>query len=219
MTGSHEPIRLEAHHSRLASAVMGRAFQDEPGWQYLIPDYARRLRLLPAFFHIVVRYSLRYGEVYTTPALEGVACWLPPGNTTPLFSRLARIGIRDARLGLELGWSGFRRYTVMEAYVDAVHKQYVPGQHWYLWAIGVDPPCQGQGIGGMLMQPVLARADADGLPCYLETSKERNVPFYKKYGFTVVSEGVGPKSGQRDWAMLRKPLRTPISLPHPAPQT
>ncbi len=219
MTRSHEPIRLEAHLSRQASAVMGRAFENDPGWQYLIPDHARRLRLLPSFFHIVVSYSLRYGEVYTTPALEGVACWLPPGNTTPLFSRLARIGMREARLGLELGWAGFRRYTVMEAYVDAVHKQCAPGQHWYLWAIGVDPACQGQGIGGMLMQPVFARAGADGLPCYLETSKERNVTFYKNHGFSVVSEGVVPKSSLRVWAMLRKPLRMPTSLPHSAPQT
>jgi ribosomal protein S18 acetylase RimI-like enzyme len=219
MTRSHEPGRLEAHHSRQASAVMGRAFQDDPAWQYLIPDHARRLRLLPSFFHIMVRYSLRYGEVYTTPALEGVACWLPPGNTTPLFSRLARIGIRDAGLGLELGWAGFRRYTVMQAYIAAVHKQCIPGQHWYLWAIGVDPSCQGQGIGGMLMQPVLAGADADGLPCYLETSNERNVPFYKKYGFTVVSDGVIQKSDLRVWAMLRKPFRMPTSQPHSAPQT
>jgi ribosomal protein S18 acetylase RimI-like enzyme len=219
MTRSNAPVRLEAHHSRQASAVMGRAFQDDPGWQYLIPDHFRRLRLLPPFFHILVRYSLRYGDVYTTQALEGVACWLPPGNTSPLFSRLARIGIRDARLGLELGWAGFRRYTVMQAYNDAVHKQCVPGQHWYLWAIGVDPPYQNQGIGAMLMQPVLARAEAHGLPCYLETSTERNVVFYKKYGFTVVSEGAVPKSSLRVWAMLRKPFRMPTSLPHSAPQT
>jgi len=219
MTRSHEPVRLEARLFKRASAVMGRAFQDDPGWQYLIPEDARRLRLLPTFFSIVVRYGLCYGEVYTTPALEGVACWLPPGNTTPLFSRLARIGIRDARLGLELGWAGFRRYMVMEAYVDAAHKQCAPGRHWYLWAIGVDPACQGQGIGGMLMQPVLARADAGGLPCYLETSKETNVPFYRKYGFTVVSEGVVPKSDLRVWTMLRKPLRMPTFLPHSAPQT
>ena len=207
MTRSHEPIRLEAHQFKRASEVMGRAFQEDPAWKYLVPDDARRLRLLPPFFSIVVRYGLRYGEVYTTSTLQGVACWLPPGNTTPRFSRLARLGMREARLGLELGWAGFRRYTVMEAYDDAVHQQSVAGQHWYLWALGVDPPCQGQGIGGMLVQPVLARAGADGLPCYLETSNERNVPFYQKYGFTIVSEGEVPKSNLRVWAMLRRSYR------------
>jgi ribosomal protein S18 acetylase RimI-like enzyme len=205
MIRSYEPIRLEEQHFKRASEVIGRAFQDDPAWKYLVPDDARRLRLLPSFFSIVVRYGLLYGEVYTTPALEGVACWLPPGNTTPLFSHLVRIGFRHASLGLELGWAGFRRYTATEAYDDAVHKQSAAGRHWYLWALGVDPPCQGQGIGGMLMQPVLARAEADGLPCYLETSNERNVPFYRKHGFMAVSEGVVPKTNLSVWAMLRKP--------------
>lgn len=205
MTISHEPIRLDAQHFKQASAVMSRAFQNDPVWKYLLPDDARRLRSLPSFFSILVRYSLRYGEVYTTPDLEGVACWLPPGNTTPAFGRLLRIGFREASLGLELGWAGFRRYTAMEDYCDTIHKRSVAGQHWYLWGLGVDPSCQGHGIGGMLIQPVLARAASSGLPCYLETSNARNVPFYRKYGFTVVSEGVVPKSQLPVWAMLRSP--------------
>jgi hypothetical protein len=55
------------------------------------------------------------------------------------------------------------------------------------------------------MQPVLRRADADGLPCYLETMKERNVPFYQKYGFEVVVDELVPKGGPRLWTMKRQP--------------
>ena len=202
MAQSHEPIRLEAHLSEQASEVMARAFQDEPAWKYLIPDASRRLRLLPSFFSIVVRYSLLYGEVYTTSSLEGVACWLPPGNTLPRLSRLVRIGIRHASLGFELGWTGFRRYASMGSYDATVHKKSIQGKHWYLWALGVDPAYQGQGIGGMLMQPVLARAGSDGLACYLETSTEKNVAFYSKRGFTIVHEGVVPGSDLHVWAMM-----------------
>jgi ribosomal protein S18 acetylase RimI-like enzyme len=202
MADSHEPIRLDAHHSIQASEVMERAFQDDPAWKYLIPDGSRRKRLLPSFFSVVVRYSLLYGEVYTTSSLEGVACWLPPGNTTPRFSRLVRLGFRQASLGFELGWTGFRRYASMEAYDAAIHERSVPGKHWYLWALGVDPAYQGHGIGGMLIQPLMARAEADGLACYLETSTEKNVAFYSKRGFTVVNEGVVPKSNLHIWAMM-----------------
>jgi hypothetical protein len=74
---------------------MGEAFLDDPLWKYLIPDDARRARVVPASMKILVRYSFLYGEIYTTPALDGVACWLPPGQTTPVFSRLVRIGIRS----------------------------------------------------------------------------------------------------------------------------
>jgi hypothetical protein len=55
------------------------------------------------------------------------------------------------------------------------------------------------------MQPVLARADADRLPCYLETMNEKNVLFYEKYGFRVVRDGEVPRHGLRAWAMLREP--------------
>ncbi|HLH61063.1 MAG TPA: GNAT family N-acetyltransferase [Ktedonobacteraceae bacterium] len=204
MIQSREPVRLDAQGVRQASGVMARAFQDEPAWKYLIPDASKRSRWLPSFFSIVIRYTLLYGEVYTTPSLEGVACWLPPGNTTPRLSQLVRLGIRHASLGFALGWTGFRRHATMEAYDSAVHAQFAPGKHWYLWGLGVDPTYQGQGIGGMLLQPVLARAEADRLPCYLETSTAKNVSFYSKHGFVVVHEGKVPKSQLYAWAMLRR---------------
>jgi ribosomal protein S18 acetylase RimI-like enzyme len=205
MIHSPEPFRLPAHQLTQASEVMARAFQIDPMLKYLAPDDTRRASLLPSFFGTVVRYCLRYGEVYTTETVDGVACWLPPGNTMPTIGRMLRIGIHVSPL--QFGWAGLRRYTALADYTDAVHRRFAPGQHWYLWALGVDPACQGQGIGGMLMQPVLAHADADGLPCYLETENERNVPFYQKYGFQVVSDGEIPKGGLRVWAMLREPQR------------
>ena len=55
------------------------------------------------------------------------------------------------------------------------------------------------------MRPILARAGAEGLPCYLETQNERNVPFYERHGFEVVSDGEVPKRGLRGWAMVGDP--------------
>src|SRR6266487_6497759 len=157
MTQLHAVIPLKAQQLKQASELMGRAFLNDPLWQYLVPDEARRARVVPLSMGILVRYSFLYGEVYTTSALEGVACWLPPGKTTPTFGRLVRIGIRSAPL--ELGWTGFRRYITTEDYTEKVHKCSVPEQHWYLWGLGVEPALQGHGIGGMLIQHVLARAD------------------------------------------------------------
>ncbi len=203
MAQTSSPIPLVAHQQKQASEVMGEAFLNDPMWRYLVPDEARRARVVSLSMNILVRYSLLYGEIYTTPTLDGVACWLRPGQTTPLFSRLVRIGISSAPL--QLGWTGLRRYIAVENYCGEVHKRVVPGRHWYLWGLGVKPSRQGQGIGGMLMQPVLARADVDHLPCYLETTNERNVPFYEKHGFNVVSDGEVPRHGLHVWAMLREP--------------
>jgi ribosomal protein S18 acetylase RimI-like enzyme len=77
--------------------------------------------------------------------------------------------------------------------------------HWYLMALGVDPPYQGQGIGGRLLQPALVRADEERIPCYLETQTERNVGFYQQRGFNVVSEGEVPGYSLRIWVMVREP--------------
>ncbi len=182
---------------------MGEAFLHDPLWQYLVPDQSRRAQVVSLSMSILVRYSLLYGRIYTTSSLDGIACWLPPGETTPSFSRLIRIGVRSAPL--QLGWTGFRRYMAVESYSGKIHKDIAPGNHWYLWGLGVKPSHQGQGIGGMLIQPVLAQADIDRLPCYLETMNERNVPFYEKHGFRVVSDGAVPVHKLRVWAMLREP--------------
>jgi ribosomal protein S18 acetylase RimI-like enzyme len=77
----------------------------------------------------------------------------------------------------------------------------VPGRHWYLWVLGAEPRCQGQGIGGRLLEPVLGQADRDGLPCYLENETERNVAFYQRHGSEVVSDGVVPDLEVRIWTM------------------
>jgi ribosomal protein S18 acetylase RimI-like enzyme len=176
MAQTSVPIPLIAHQHKQASKVMGEAFLNDPLWQYLVPDKTRRVLAVSLSISILVRYSFLYGKIYTTSTLDGVACWLPPGETTPSFTRLVRIGIRSAPF--QLGWTGFRRYSAAENYCGEVHKRIMPGAHWYLWGLGVKPSRQGQGIGGMLIQPVLAQADADRLPCYLETMNARNVPFY-----------------------------------------
>jgi hypothetical protein len=52
---------------------------------------------------------------------------------------------------------------------------------------------------------MLERADAEGLPCYLDTFQPRNVPLYQKHGFEITIEEVEPNSGVRGWGFLREP--------------
>src|SRR5438270_334685 len=60
--------------------------------------------------------------------------------------------------------------------------------HWYLQAIGTDPARQGKGYGGVVMRHQLTFVDAAGLPAYLESSKEKNIPIYASFGFEVTGE-------------------------------
>jgi len=61
-------------------------------------------------------------------------------------------------------------------------------QHWHLGPIGVLPTHQGLGIGSILMDRFCKEVDACMAKAYLETDLDKNVRFYEKFGFKVVSE-------------------------------
>ena len=79
----------------------------------------------------------------------------------------------------------------------------VHGPHWYLVTIGTRKARQGQGLGGTLVEVGTSRADAAGVPCYLETATQRNVDFYAKRGFEVV--GQAEVEGFTLFGMVRAP--------------
>lgn len=202
---AHQPLALTDVQRKQAIEVMGRAFLNDPFLSYLAPDDARRARLTPQFVGGVVNYCFRYGEVWTLPSIAGVACWLPPGKTSPSVLGMLRTGLLTTPL--KFGWAGFQRFNAVVSYTDSLHKQHAPTPHWYLWGVGVDPTQQRKGLGGTLLQPVLSKADVDGNLCYLETQNEANLPFYQRFGFVVVSSGVVPDSHLGVWALMRQPGR------------
>ena len=202
MTIDTQVVTLLDSQRRQAGEVLGRAFFDDPLLKYIFPDEARRKRPLTWLMDRGARYGLRYGEVHTTADVAGAAVWLPPGETDMTPLRMMRVGMLIAPLRVGLG--AVRRFLASGDYLEEFHKRDVPPRHWYLAILGVDPSRQGQGIGGALIQPIIARADSAGLPCYLETMKERNVTFYKKHGFVVVVEGDLPDGGPYFWTMKRE---------------
>lgn len=203
MTTQANIARLAPSQVEAATAVLTRAFFDDPLTVYIVPDEEKRISFLTWSFAKFVEYGLSYGHVDTTASqVEGAALWLPPGNTVLTLSRLIKMGM--FLTPLKLGLAGFRRFLNVTNHLEELHKRDVPSDHWYLFVLGVDPPHQGQGVGGRLIAPTLARADREGRPCYLETMKERNVPFYQKHGFAVVVEGDLPKGGPHFWTMRRE---------------
>ena len=63
----------------------------------------------------------------------------------------------------------------------------------------------GSGIGSALLRHRLAALDARAdEPAYLESSHERNLPLYERYGFDVVRRIDGPDGGPPVWGMLRR---------------
>ncbi|MFM7270306.1 MAG: GNAT family N-acetyltransferase, partial [Actinomycetes bacterium] len=102
---------------------------------------------------------------------------------------------------LPIAPASLRRALQYQAATTRVHPKI---EHWYLVAIGVEPTQQGRGLGTALLAPGLAAADEQGLPAYLETEKERNLPFYGRHRFAVDRHLPAPvPSSPQIWTMLR----------------
>lgn len=189
-------VQLDESRTDEAAAVLGRAFFDDPLERYMLPDDGERLKASSARFRNVLRYGHLFGEVHTTAeGLGAAAMWLPPGETEMSDERMEQAGMFE--LPAIVGRDAFRRFIGVLDVFDGLHASDAPGRHWYLLVIGVDPSQQRSGLGRALIEPMLARADAERVPCYLETANERNVAFYARLGFAIIHDVVEPVSGLR----------------------
>jgi GNAT superfamily N-acetyltransferase len=183
------------------AAMMARAFHDDPAMGWFFPDEGSRPRRLQKFFgDLTLRGQYgRLGEVYTTDDEAAVAVWAPPGKWRIGPADQLRIlpGIVTA-LSIRLTPSRLRAFNYMES-------KHPRQPHWYLSILATDPPSQGKGLGSALLAEVLGRCDEEGLPAYLEASKEANVPFYRRHGFEVTEMITLPGGGPPLWPMWREP--------------
>jgi ribosomal protein S18 acetylase RimI-like enzyme len=110
-----------------------------------------------------------------------------------------------SKLPAVLGKDAFVRFGTALDYLTRVHGPSTPPRAWYLAIVGVAPARRRRGIGAALLAPILARADAEQLPCCLDTSQPDNRSFYEGLGFRVTADTVDPASGVRFWTFQRDP--------------
>jgi len=195
--------RVPASEARRAGEVAARAFRDDPLFAALIPDRVTLRETLPHLFEFAIRYAIRYGEVYSTSErLQGVTAWLPHDRVKIPLLRALRAGV--LRLVSHVDLDILMKFLAMDVAVEEAHFRLADFPHWYLSLIAVEPDLQGQGIGSLLLKPMLARLDRELQPCYLETQNPGNVSMYEHYGFRTLEEFL-PDGGPAGWAMLREP--------------
>lgn len=180
-------------------SLMCRAFDDDPFINYLVKQDARRTERMARFMDTgLMRLTFPYGETYVTEAGDGAALWNPPGGRP--HGMLADLSM----LPMLVRVSGLGNLTRSIGAFSRAEKLHPHEPHYYLLGIGVDPERQGRGIGSSLIAPMAERCDREGIGAYLESSKERNVPLYERFGFQV-REVVEFKDGPSVWTMWRDP--------------
>jgi ribosomal protein S18 acetylase RimI-like enzyme len=178
--------------------MLARTFDDDPVTNYIFPSARRRAPGLRMYFRLqIVNDFLAHGGVLTTADHTGAAVWGPPGKPmqTGVRGLLGVLPVAPYVIG------NLSRTLRELARIQSLHPK---EPHWYLATLGTHVDHQGKGIGSAVMQPILDRCDAEGIPAYLESSKERNVPFYRRHGFEVTHEIKGDDI-PTIWTMWREP--------------
>ena len=117
-------------------------------------------------------------------AVLSTACWEP---ATMSVGAIFRMMYTFAWL---LGTLGVRKTALFGAVLfklEAKRHRHAPTAH-HLQLLGTSPDHQSKGLGATAMMIGIRRAEQQGVPCYLESSNPKNVPFYKRHGFKIVEE-------------------------------
>ena len=181
--------------------MLSRAFKD--GMKDLFPDPEERRRKEPLVSELHLRLGYSFSEVViTSPGMEGIAVWMHSDRIQKrTFKRI--LGSGCLRLALRIGLKALQTMNAHDEYTWRKHRKLVPGRHWYLAVLAVDPKHWGRGYARQLLDEGLRRVDRDNLPCYLETEGEKNASMYRRFGFDVIDEFVAPGSNEATIAMLR----------------
>ncbi|TDD06825.1 GNAT family N-acetyltransferase [Nonomuraea diastatica] len=180
--------------------VLTEAFMNDPLVCWLLPDVGPR-GCLQAHFH---RPLLTHPavEAYLAGRSEGASVWqtLAAGQTPYEESPDAQKEGQDA----VFGESGARLRALGQALAPR-HPRHEA--HLYLPRMGVIGGRQGAGLGSAMLRHRLERADADGLPAYLESSSPRSRALYQRHGFEEIGRPVRVADSPLLWPMWRPPRR------------
>lgn len=170
--------------SETAVRVLTSAFADGPLQDWLRPAGGDVL------FRPLVQASAAHGELVVSADGTAAAVWLPRSAEPSVPGHEP---IPDA-------WVRLRTFLAL---TEARHP--AGQEHLYLVFLGVLPAAQGRGLGGALLRERLTRADAEGVPTYLESSSPRSRALYERHGFRDTGDPIHLPDGPPVWPMWRTP--------------
>lgn len=164
---------------KLVVNILSDAFDTNKSVNYVVHQdelrHTRIRRLMAYSFNLCIQF----GEVWISD--DNLACALLLLPDTKRFTLHSLLW--DVKLALSV--IGLKRISVVlkrESMIKSLHPK-IPICH--LWFIGVKPVMQGKGIGGTLIRDVIRECEGKNRPIYLETSVDRNLPWYKSFGFEI----------------------------------
>ena len=174
------------------AATLASAMADDPMIRWPMPDATPNEQ--QALFRAILEPYIELGVAWKLPDYSGGAAWLAPAAA----DRFAEIDESTRPAIYALTRDGGARYATFWDWLGS-HLPEEP--HWLLDVVAVRPEAQRRGLGRILIQHGLDLARAEGLPAFLETGNQANLPLYESLGFRVVDQQHAPDGGPTIWFM------------------
>jgi hypothetical protein len=175
-------IRAQPADKDLIVNILVSSFKDNKSVNYIISQDNKRMEKIKRLMEYSFDVCSLFGDVFLSTDKKGCALLiLPDQKRTTIRSILL-----DAKFAVTcLGLSNIKKAMKREAKIQQVHPN---GLLYYLWFIGVDSNNQNKGIGSELLQEVISEGQKQNRIICLETSTIKNLPWYKKFGFSIYLE-------------------------------
>jgi len=188
-----------------AAQVGKRAFFNDPFFSYLFPTEKMRERSLPIFFRTVFAHMGSKGRIVTVrnerDEIVGIAAWQTTGGY-PLG-----IGVQLGQMpgSIRAMFPRGKSFSDGFKYMAALTNAHTKDPQWYLMVLCADPSDQRSGVGTMLLEHAFAMVDAEGVGSYLETPRDDNVPYYRRFGYELLETLRPIEGGPPYYTMWRAP--------------
>jgi ribosomal protein S18 acetylase RimI-like enzyme len=159
--------------------ILSKAFEENKSVNFVVKQDASRKDRIRNLMEYSFNLCNRFGEVWISDNKEACALILHPDQKR--FSLSAALW--DAKLALSV--IGISRVKAVLDRESKVKKNHPTIPFSYLWFIGVDPQQQGRGIGSDALTKTIEICEEKKRPIYLETSVEKNLNWYQKFGFEI----------------------------------
>jgi len=175
-------IRATEADKDLIVKILTSAFLENKSVNYIIRQDKFREKRIKALMEYSFDSCDLFGEIYLSE--DRKACALVS------FPDRKKIGLKSILLDMKLilRSTGVANISKVLTREKLISKNYPGSRIYYLWFIGVAPENQNRGFGKKLLAEIIADASRVSRTIYLETSTEKNLPWYEKAGFEIYNQ-------------------------------
>jgi GNAT superfamily N-acetyltransferase len=175
-------IKATYNDKALVVDILANSFADNRSVNYIIKQDRKKILRLKNLMEYSFDTCFTFGEILLSDDRNGCALIIfPEKKRITLKSTLSDIKLIISCTGINNAIKAIQRES-------AIKKLQRGELIYYLWFIGVEATEQNKGIGTRFMQEIISHCTAMERTIYLETSTEKNIPWYQQFGFTIYNE-------------------------------